>query len=269
MPEVWFFSVLGLRVLLKPTSPSNSVERVAIFAALDWECKPVLRHLRRVRRERVADTTLWRGEAPGREVWLIKTAVGERCAATAVQGVCGNGGFDLFLSTGCAGALLPSLRPGDLTIATAVIGNSTGAQFPTDDRHRDQARAVVERAGIHAVMGPVLCSAHVLATAEAKRAATAGTGSVAVEMEGAALAAFAQENGIPFIAVRAVLDSADTELPVAADLVDHNTGGINWRKLIRHLTAHPGGIPQLLALQRMQSAAQRSLERFFRAWLLD
>jgi adenosylhomocysteine nucleosidase len=243
------------------------LERVAIFAALHWECKPILRHLRRVRRSRVAEATLWRGDVPGREVWLIKTAVGERRAAAAVQAVCGDGGFDLLFSTGCAGALSPALQPGDLTIATAVIGNSSGSQFPTDPDQRERARVAAERTALRTVVGPLLCSAHVLATVEAKRAAAAGTGSVAVEMEGAALAAFAQETGVPFIAVRAVLDSAETELAASAELVDHQTGGVNVRNVIRHLALHPGALPQMLALQRMQSAAQKSLERFFGVWL--
>jgi adenosylhomocysteine nucleosidase len=243
------------------------VERVAIFAALRWECSPVLRRMRGIRKSRVAHSTLWRGETAEREVWLIKTAVGEQRAGAAAQSVCGATRFDLLLSTGCAGALSPDMRPGDLTIATAVIGNSSGTRFETDPEHREGARAAAERAALRTIIGPLLCSPHVLATGAAKREAAASTGSVAVEMEGAAIAAFAHDAGIPFAAVRAILDSAETELPAAAGLVDHHTGGVNVRNVIRHLAFHPGALSQMLALQRMQSAAQRSLERFFQAWL--
>jgi adenosylhomocysteine nucleosidase len=243
------------------------VERVAIFAALRWECTPILRRLHRVRRRRVAHSTLWRGAAANREVWLIKTAVGEQHAAAAAQAVCASTSFDLLLSTGCAGALAPEMRPGDLTIATAVIGNSSGRRFETDPRYREAASIAAERAALRPFIGPLLCSAHVLATAAAKRDAAASTGAIAVEMEGAALAAFAHDAGMPFAAVRAILDSAETELPAAAELVDPQTGGVHVRNLIRHLASHPGALAQVLALQRMQSAAQKSLERFFGAWL--
>jgi hypothetical protein len=32
---------------------------------------------------------------------------------------------------------------------------------------------------------------------------------------------------------------------------------------------HPGTLPDLLALQRMRAAAQRSLEKLFDAWLAE
>lgn len=243
------------------------MERVAIFAALRWECTPILRRLHRVRRSQVAHSTLWCGEAANREVWLIKTAVGEQLAAAAAQAVCGSTSFDVLLSTGCAGALAPDMRPGDLTIATAVIGNSSGRRFETDPGYREGARTAAERAALHPFIGPLLCSPHVLATAAAKREAAASTGTVAVEMEGAAIAAFAHDAGMPFAAVRAILDSAETELPSAVGLVDHQTGGVHVRNLIRRLASHPGALAQMLALQRMQSAAQKSLARFFDTWL--
>ena len=243
------------------------MERVAIFAALRWECSPILRRIRRVRKSRVAHSTLWRGQTAHREVWLIKTAVGEERAAAAAHAVCGSTSFDLVLSTGCAGALLPEMRPGDLTIATAVIGNSSGRRFETDPDHREGARTAALQAALRPFIGPLLCSPHVLATAATKRDAAATTGSVAVEMEGAAIAAFAHDAGIPFAAVRAILDSAETELPAASDLVDHHTGGVNVRNVIRYVATHPGALAQMLALRRMQSAAQTSLEHFFGAWL--
>ena len=52
------------------------MERIAIFAALQWECRPVLRHLRRVTRERHAGVTVWRGTTAACEVWLVKTGMG-------------------------------------------------------------------------------------------------------------------------------------------------------------------------------------------------
>ncbi|MFN8624928.1 MAG: hypothetical protein U0587_02925 [Candidatus Binatia bacterium] len=243
------------------------MERVAIFAALRWECTPILRCMRRIRRSGVAHATLWRGEAAEREVWLLKTAVGERRAEAAARAACGTARFDLLLSTGCAGALSVDMRPGDLAIATAVIGNSFGTRFETDTGHREVARAAAQRAALRPFVGPLLCSTHALATAVAKRDAAMRTGAVAVEMEGTAIAAVAHDMGIPFVAVRAILDAADTELSTAAGLVDHHTGGVNIRNVIRHLAAHPGALAEMLALQRMQRAAQQSLERFFNAWL--
>lgn len=243
------------------------MERIAIFAALRWECRPILRHLRRLERGRVAQGTFWRGEASGREIWLIKTAVGEQRAAAAT-GVLDQGGrFDLFLSTGCAGALAPELVPGDLAIATAVIGNASGAQYQTDPVHRERARVAAQRAALRTVVGPVLCSPRVLASAAAKQAAAVSTGSVAVEMEGAAIGALAQQAGVPFASVRAILDAATTELPEAGGFLDPQTGTVRPLDVVRYLARQPGALSQLLTLRRMMTAAQSSLDKFFQAWL--
>ncbi len=242
------------------------MERVAIFAALQWECRSVIRQLRRVRRSRGAAATCWRADAPGREIWVIKTAVGESRAAAATEVLRDAGHFDLFFSTGCAGALSPHLTPGDLAVATTVIG--TSAKFDTDMVQRERALATAQRAAVPATLGPVLCSPRVLLKAAEKRAAAVETGAVAVEMEGAAIAAVAQRTGVPFIAVRAVLDTAETELPESGDFMDPQTGSVKLGEVLRHLARQPSAISELLALQRMMGAAQRSLERFFQVWLV-
>ena len=242
------------------------MERIAIFAALSWECQPILRHLRRVERGPAGQGAFWRGQASGREIWLIKTAIGEQRAVAATQVLDQGGRFDLFLSTGCAGALAPDLVPGDLAIATAVIGNASGAQYETDPVHRERARVAAQRAALRAVVGPVLCSSRVLASVAAKQAAAASTGSVAVEMEGAAIGALAQRAGVPFASVRAILDAATTELP-EAELLDQQTGTVRPLDVMRYLARQPGALSQLVALRRMMTAAQSSLEKFFQAWL--
>lgn len=240
------------------------MERVAIFAALQWECRSVVRQLRRVHRSRGATCTFWRAEAPGRDIWVIKTAVGEQRAAAATEVLRDAGRFDLFFSTGCAGALSPQLTPGDLAVATTVIG--TSARFDTDPAQRKRASATAQRAALPATAGPVLCSPRVLINGTEKRAAAVETGAVAVEMEGAAIAAVAQRAGIPFVSVRAVLDTADTDLPESGDFMDPQTGSVKLLEVLRHLARQPTALSQLLALQRMMNAAQGSLEKFFQAW---
>ena len=51
--------------------------RVAIFAALRWECRPVLRHLREVRRDRLGHFPAWAGRARHGEAVLVQTGIGE------------------------------------------------------------------------------------------------------------------------------------------------------------------------------------------------
>lgn len=242
------------------------MERIAIFAALQWECAPVLRHMRQVRRERLGDFTLWRSTQDDREIWLMKTGMGMHQAQTAAQAMTDAGSFAVFCSTGCAGALAPDMIPGDLAVATEVIGDPSGQRFATHLDHCERARSAAQRLGLRATAGQVLCSPHALTTAMSKRAAAAA-GSIAVEMEGAPIAARAAAAGIPFISVRAILDTADMELPHAGKFIEPRTGTIKPLALASYLLTHPRALPGLMGMQRMRNAAQLSLERFFGAWL--
>lgn len=113
----------------------------------------------------------------------------------------------------------------------------------------------------------MLCSPQVLASADDKRAAAAQHGAVAVEMEGAAIATLGTARGVPFISVRAILDTAATELRHAGRFMDPHTGAVKPLVLAGYLATHPGMLAELLAMQRMMRAAQTSLERFFAVWL--
>lgn len=240
--------------------------RIAIFAALQWECRPVLQHMRQTVRERAGDFTLWRGRTPGSEVVVVKTGMGMTQAAGAARAIRYRGEFALFMSTGCAGAVAAELLPGDVAVATAIVKNDSRDPFETHREHSVHAQRAAERAALRVTIGRVLCSPHALATAEQKRAAAAQHGAVAVEMEGASIAAEAAERGIPFVSVRTVLDTADTELRHAGRFVDPRTGAVKPLALAGYLATHPSVLPDLLAMQRMMHAAQTSLERFFAAW---
>lgn len=242
-----------------------AVERIAIFAALQWECGAVVRHLRQVERSRLGAFTLWRSRAARQEVWVVKTGVGVQRAAAAVDALGDAARFALLMSTGCAGGLAPELRPGDLALATSVVCDGASDALPTDAAARRSALRAMDAAGLRGLEGVVLCSTTALATAAAKRAAAA-RGAIAVEMEAAPIAARALAAQIPFLSVRAILDGVEHELSGPGTLVDAATGAVRPLAVAGYLAAHPGAIFELLALQRMQRAARGSLERFFARW---
>jgi len=242
------------------------VERFAIFAALQWECRAVLGALRQVRRRRLGAFTCWQGQAAAREVWVMKTGVGVARAAAAVDTLAGAAAFDLFVSSGCAGGLAPDLQPGDLVLASAISGDGTDVAIATADGVRADAGAAAAAAGLRYVEGPLVCSNEALLTVAAKRAAAAA-GAVVVEMEGGAIAAGAAAAHVPLLSVRAILDAAEHELQVPGHVVDAATGAVRPLALAAHVAAHPRVLGELMALQRMQRAARTSLERFFTQWL--
>jgi len=241
------------------------VRRIAIFAALQWECRPVLRQMRQVRRDNLAGLLRWNAEVADVDVTLVKTGVGMERADRAARTLCAAQRYDLLLSSGCAGALAGDLIPGDLVLAEAVV-LAGGESWQTQPEHGRQARAAAERAGLRPRIGGIFSSPVVLATSDQKRAA-AGSGAIAVEMEGAAIARVAAEHDIPFGAVRSILDPAETRLDQSGGFVDPATGSVRPLALAGHLLRHPSAFATLREMKKMMDAAESSLQRFFSQYL--
>ena len=147
------------------------------------------------------------------DVRVVRTAIGERARET-MEGI-GSRASDasLLIATGFCGGIDPRLRRGDLFLARFV-------------RHRDEeigvdlslvecARSVLNGAspGLH--VGSCESVDHVLRPDEKR--ALAADGVAAADMESGPLARWAADRGIPFIALRVVLDPVGALLPFSAD----------------------------------------------------
>lgn len=241
------------------------MERIAIFAALQWECRAVLGRLPQVRRERLGAFTCWNTQTNGVDVSIVKTGVGVTRAAAAVGALGDLALYSLIVSAGCAGGLDGGLQAGDLVLATALTGDGARDTLRTDPVRRAGARQIASAAGIRTVEGPIVCSATVLATVAEKRAA-AERGAIAVEMEGGPIGAAAAAARTPFLSVRTVLDGAERAVAIPPGLMDPATGAVRPLATAAYLATHPRAIGELRAMQRLQVAARASLERFFTEW---
>ena len=242
------------------------VERIAIFAALPWEERTARRSVAGVKRVHAAAWPAFAGQASTREVWLVRTGIGEKRAQEAAEAIANAHRFDAFLSTGCAAGLVPELAPGHVVVADAVYGSDGEQRFGGDVELRRQIEGAASLAGVPLSTGSYTCGA-LLATKEDKRRAAA-RGAVVAEMEGAAIARVALRARIPFGAVRAVLDPFDVELRNTVGLVDPATGRVRPKELL-HKIARPRTWSELRAMQRMMRAARISLERVFEVFLLE
>ena len=160
-------------------------------------------------------------------------------------------GATALASVGTAGALDPALGCGAIGLPEEVV-SLEGAPVPAD-RHWRQA---LERA----LPGERVCSGRLLSTRQAlgsrldKAIAWRETHSVAVDMESAAIARTAAAAGLPFIAVRVIVDSAGEDLPRA---VLGASGGRrpSLLKLLAGLALAPREIGALIRLARRFQAA--------------
>ncbi|MEJ3658227.1 4-hydroxy-3-methylbut-2-enyl diphosphate reductase [Actinomycetes bacterium KLBMP 9759] len=132
---------------------------------------------------------VWTGFGPARSA-----AAAARLAADGPRPV---------LVAGVGGALVPSIAPGDLVVASEV---RAAGQAPIPVPTAGQLAAALRRLGLRVHVGPLVCMP--ITVDGAWRAALAETGAIAVDMESAWLAAA----GGPFAAVRAVVDTPSAPL---------------------------------------------------------
>jgi hopanoid-associated phosphorylase len=144
------------------------------------------------------------------------------------------------LSIGICGALCPTLRVGDVIIASEIVHSSDS--YPT---HGPWSRDLASRLP-HAVMAPLAGSDEMAADRESKEELRARTRASAVDMESHIVARIARKRGVPFAALRIVSDAAHRSLPAAARVAMRPTGGIDVAAVLRALRRAPRQLPALI-----------------------
>jgi len=234
------------------------MEDVVVFAALSWEARAALDALQGVE---PLGPRRWRGFlGDGAAVRVLQIGVGleraERRAAEAADA-------GLYLSAGCAGALDPALRAGDLVIGDRILPLDAAGRAIADVRVDPEAIAAWSSArGLGVTVGPIASSPVVLHSPAAKREA-ARHGALVVEMESAAVAAAARARGIPCAVVKVVLDEANDGVGFpGGEVVDPETGEIDVGRGVAALALRPQWWPRAVKLARRQRVAERALRRY-------
>ena len=182
---------------------------------------------------------------PGRDLVVV---IGGGVAATLDRDLDNKAALfpGIILSCGIAGALAPSLRPGDVVIDGNVL--------------------LVERLGQalpHAHRGGIVGSDAIAASAAEKRILHERTGAIAVDMESHVAARVAVRKGVPFAALRVISDCADDDLPPAALVGMRPDGGMALGAVLASLARNPRQLPALIRTGRQADQAFRSLAQAF------
>jgi hypothetical protein len=88
-------------------------------------------------------------------------------------------------------------------------------------------------------------------------------------METAGVVQAAREIGLPWVAVRAVVDGATDRLPVECLATLRDDGHVAAWPLIRTLCRSPSLLRHLLKLARGETVARRCLSRVVACWAVD
>jgi adenosylhomocysteine nucleosidase len=162
-------------------------------------------------------------------------------------------GAKALASWGMAGGLDPSLKAGEILLPTEIVGPDGRVHY-SERSWRDRLGATIP-----ARSGRLLTSAKSVGSVEDKAALFQSTGAVAVDMESAAIAEVAEQQGLPFLAVRVVVDSAGDVLPRAVTAAADGEGHLHIWRLIGALALAPNELAPLIRLAQRYRAANRSL----------
>ena len=143
---------------------------------------------------------------------IVLTRMGEPSAADLDVRVRRGLRPSLLLSTGFSGGLDAGMRAGDIFLARAIAYR--GGTLPVSDALVDRARSALDRLEFSVWTGTSASADAVAGRAEKRE--LAGTGAKSVDLESGPLAAWARDHNVPFLSCRAVLDTADEELPFSA-----------------------------------------------------
>ena len=167
---------------------------------------------------------------------------------TSVRGV---------ISFGVAGGLDPSLKTGDVVVATEVMAGD--ARWLAGLSLTEAQIASIALGRRRVVRGLLAGVEEVVAASASKAALHSETGAAAVDMESHIAAAYAAEAGIPFAALRVISDPAHRALPVVARKAIKPNGDLDLRKIVGSVVRNPRTLRALVSTGIDFNRALRSL----------
>jgi len=156
-----------------------------------------------------------------------------------------------------AGGLNPSLKSGDVVVASRIV--TASARWSTEASLTENLVTLPTKRRRSIVSGVLAGVEEVVTGKVAKAALRATTGADAVDMESHIAARYAEHNGLPFAAVRVISDPAHRALPELTMSAIKPNGNVDMWKVMRGIARNPKSIPHLISTGRDFSRALKSL----------
>ncbi|MGZ8190714.1 MAG: phosphorylase family protein [Methylococcaceae bacterium] len=167
-------------------------------------------------------------------------------------------GATRLISWGCAAALSPLLRPGDLTLADRFIDSDYISIDVNADWHNHSKNLLSQSFSVHS--GCLTESKGIVSSSKDKNKLHLITGAIALDMESIAIAKVARQNALPFLAIRVIVDPVNMNLPNSINYSLNEQGGIVMSKLLLFLALHPVELIGLIKLGLHFKKARNTLK---------
>ena len=194
---------------------------IGIIGAMDAEVAALKSKMNIEITETISGIEFCRGTLCGKDIVVAKCGVGKVFAAICAQTMILRFGATHIINTGVGGALDPKLDLLDLVISdkvvqhdmdTSPLGDPVGLVSGINRVYFEASTVLIDAAkatGVPCVTGTIASGDQFVADSETKAAIVERFGASICEMEGAAIGHVCFVNGVDFLIVRAVSDSAN------------------------------------------------------------
>jgi adenosylhomocysteine nucleosidase len=237
---------------------------IAIITAMPEETRAVLKVVESPEPHNMRGLKAFHCRTPQHDLLLVESGMGFKNATAAAETLLGEPRPDLVISAGFCGALSPELRVGDVAVSTGLCIVAGGVVQQVSVEVAAAARNFVVRqsaAGARVFASLFAGTPSIMAKRELAPLLPPGAPCPVVEMESAAIAIVAVENGIPFMGIRTVSDPADEELGFSLEEFTDRHLRVRPHRVALTILRKPWIIPQLMRLARNSRIAADSLSQ--------
>jgi adenosylhomocysteine nucleosidase len=240
--------------------------RIAVFTPTQAEFAGPFRSLEVADQTEDGTLVIATGRLHGIETVLVRTGMGPENAAAAAICVFETFNVSEVLVAGFGGATQPSLGAGDLVSCSELIDLSELRENPPRIKSSSSLMVRAQWTGLLSVTAPAATVPRVVSTSKLKLSLGEKYGIKVVEMEGFPVLNAARESGVPALMIRAVLDTAEENLPDTTGLLT-NAGEPRPKNVITHLVGRPRDAVLFSSLRKRVKTCRRVLDEFLERYL--
>ncbi len=229
--------------------------KVLVTFAVDDEFAPwrKLRTFQRIEEEK--DVEAYRSSVGDLEICALLTGIGGEKAWVNATRLIWNLDVDICISSGLAGGLRPEHKVGEVVVARQVEATQWKRRMDCDE---DMVGAAIQ-CGAKGVQ-LMYSTDHVVVSAAEK--SELGKVADVVDMESGEILYEAMAFGARVIAIRAISDSSEEDMPIDFNRVVNKEGDVSIPRVLGEVLKRPTSLPSLMRFGRQSRAVAEKLAGF-------
>lgn len=208
---------------------------------------------------------------PARAVTLYRTQIGQATVDFVVSGMglenarsasesAMSAPYNICIASGFAGSLRANHRVGEILIAQAV------QQLGTSNIIECSRKLFLHGCHEGATPADIFLTTGKLVESNEKKKQLSLNGD-AVDMESFAVLAAAKERNLPAVAIRAISDQMDEDMPANIDTTVDKRGRVRAGQILRFIASNPFQLPALLRLGGRSRTTAELLAKFLEVYI--